>query len=62
MKCLGIFILKTKLNLRQLHFPREIKIMVAATEVQDLIIIRFGDRFDILVHGLEVFGKEFFKK
>lgn len=55
--------LKTKLNLRQLHFLREIKISVAATEVQDLTIIRFGDRYDAPSSWLtDVFGKEFFKK
>ena len=59
----GEIYLKTKLNLRQLHFPREIKISVAATEVQDLTIIRFGDRYDYTSSWLkDVFGKEFFKK
>ena len=59
----GDIYLKTKLNLRQLHFPRKIKISVAATEVQDLTIIRFGDRYDYTSSWLrDVFGKEFFKK
>jgi len=56
----GDIYLKTKLNLRQLHFPREIKISVAGTEVQDLTIIRFGDRYDATSSWLlNVFEKEF---
>ena len=59
----GDIYLKTKLNLRRLHFPREIKISAVATEVQDLIIIRFGDRYDATSSWLlNVFGKELFKK
>ena len=59
----GDIYLKTKLNLRQLHFPREIKISVAATEVQDLTIIRFGDRYDATSSCLmDVFRKEISKK
>ena len=59
----GDIYLKTKLNLRRLYFPRKIKISVAATEVQDLTIIRFGDRYDYTSSWLrDVFGKEFFKK
>ena len=59
----GEIYLKTKLNLRQLHFPREIKISVAATEAQNLTIIRFGDRYDYTSSWLrDVFGKEFYKK
>ena len=57
----GDIYLKTKLNLRQLNFP--IKISVTATEVQDLTIIRFGDKYDATSSLLlNVFGKEFSKK
>ena len=59
----GDIYLKTKLNLHQFHFPREIKISVAATEVQDLTIIRFGNRYDATSSWvMEVFRKEISKK
>ena len=59
----GDIYLKTKLNLRQLHFPREIKISIASTEVQDLTLIRFGDKYDATSSWLlDVFRKEFSKK
>lgn len=59
----GDIFLKTKLNLRQLHFPREIMISIASTDVEDLTLIRFGDKYDATSAWLlDVFRKEFSKK
>lgn len=59
----GTIRLKTKLNVRYLRFPKVIKISIVAIDDEDMIMIRFGDKFDLeILDVMKTFSKEFFEK
>ena len=59
----GTIRLKTKLNVRYLRFPKVIKILIVAIDDEDMIMIKFGDKFDLeILDVMKNFSKEFSRK